>query len=260
VSSGQGISGIATPAQWQRSQKRLIVDGMTVWQRISGLAMAVSDAGGTLISELAAKLGIERGTPAPEKGVTFTIGVIALAAKMAKADGVVVPIEVETFRKVFSFAPDQARNVGRVFDLAKQDVAGFEAYADQIASLLKDDRKLLQNVLEGLMLVAVSDGIVHPREDAFLAVVAERFGFTQSQYRLFRARFVRDVDDPYEVLRLERSATDAEIKARYRQLVVDNHPDRLMGRGVPPEFVAVADRKLAAINAAYDAIAKERGL
>ncbi|MFM9625732.1 DnaJ domain-containing protein, partial [Streptomyces turgidiscabies] len=94
--------------------------------------------------------------------------------------------------------------------------------------------------------------------DAFLAVVAERFGFTQSQYRLFRARFVRDVDDPYEVLRLERSATNAEVKARYRQLVIDNHPDRLMGRGVPPEFVAVADRKLAAINAAYEVIARER--
>ncbi len=232
---------------------------MTVWQKISGIATAVSDAGGTLLGELAAVLGLDR-TSNPEKGITFTIAVIALAAKMAKADGVVVPIEVETFRKVFSFAADQERNVARVFDLAKQDVAGFDSYAEQVAGLLKDDRKLLQNVLEGLMLVAIADGIVHPKENEYLSAVATRFGFTDSQFRLFRARFVKDVESPYELLRLEPTASDAEVKARYRQLVVDNHPDRLMGRGVPPEFVAVATRKMAAINAAYDVVAKERGL
>ncbi|MDX2204343.1 MAG: DnaJ family molecular chaperone [Hyphomicrobiaceae bacterium] len=233
---------------------------MTVWQRISGLALAVSGAGSTLLGELAGTLGLERTGTAPEKGVTFTIGVIALAAKMAKADGIVVPIEVETFRRVFAFAPEQAGNVARVFDLAKQDVAGYEIYADQIGRVLAADRKLLQNVLEGLMLVAIADGIVHPKEDAFLSTVAARFGFSDSQYRLFRARFVKDVESPYEVLRLEPTASDAEVRARYRQLVIDNHPDRLMGRGVPPEFVALADRKLAAINAAYDLIARERGM
>lgn len=233
---------------------------MTVWQRISGLATAVSDAGGALLNDIAEALGLDARSSQPQKDITFTIGVIALAAKMAKADGVVVPIEVETFRKVFAFDEDQTRNVARVFDLAKQDVAGFETYAERIALLLRDDRKLLQNVLEGLMLVAVSDGIVHPREDAFLATVAQRFGFTDSQYRHFRARFVSDPDSPYDILRLSPDATDAEIRARYRALVMDNHPDRLIGRGVPPEFIEVANRKLAAINAAYDAIARERGL
>lgn len=233
---------------------------MTVWQKISGLAAAVSDAGGNLLGGLASAFGVVwEGTP-PEKGTTFTIGVIALAAKMAKADGVVVPIEVATFRKVFSFDPDQERNVSRVFDLAKGDVAGFESYAEQIASLLKDDRKLLQNVLEGLMLVAIADGIVHPKEDAFLTDVARLFGFTEANYHHFRARFVRDPEDPYEVIGIGRDADDNAVKARYRSLVIDNHPDKLMGRGVPPEFVEVANRKLAAINAAYARIAEERGL
>jgi DnaJ like chaperone protein len=233
---------------------------MTVWQKISGLATAVTDAGGNLLGGLAALLGLDWTGGPPEKGMTFTIGVIALAAKMAKADGVVVPIEVSTFRKVFAFEADQARNVERVFDLAKQDVAGFEAYAGQIAALLKDDRKLLQNVLEGLMLVAIADGIVHPKEDAFLAAVAQTFGFTDSQYRHFRARFVRDADSPYEVLGVPPDATNEAVKARYRALVIDNHPDKLMGRGVPPEFIELANRKLAAINAAYAIVAKERGL
>lgn len=233
---------------------------MTIWQKISGLATAVSDAGGNLLGGFASALGMGWDSVPPEKGITFTIGVIALAAKMAKADGVVVPIEVATFRKVFAFEPDQERNVRRVFDLAKQDVAGYESYAEQIASVLRDDRKLLQNVLEGLMLVAIADGIVHPREDAFLAGVASQFGFSASQYRHFRARFVKDPDDPYEVIGVARDASDEAVKARYRSLVIDNHPDKLVGRGVPPEFVELANRKLAAINAAYAKIVKDRRL
>ena len=129
------------------------------------------------------------------------MAVIALSAKMAKADGVVSPLEHDAFAEVFRFAPEQAGNVEHVFNLAKQDVAGYEAYADQIAALLEDDRKLLQHVLEGLMYVAAADGVLHPKEDAFLKSVAARFGFSDSEFRFFRARFVTDNGSPYDVLR-----------------------------------------------------------
>lgn len=233
---------------------------MTVWQKISDFAGAVGDAGGGLLGELAHVFGLERAGGAPERDVAFTIGVVALSAKMAKADGVVSPLEVEAFRKVFEAKPSEAENVTRVFNLAKQDVAGYEAYADEIAKLLRDDRKLLQDVLEGLLHVAAADGVLHPKEDQYLADVASRFGFSQSEYRFFRARFISDGCNPYDVLKLSPAATNEEIKARHRKLVIDNHPDKLMGRGVPREFVEIATRKLAAINAAYDTIARERGL
>jgi DnaJ like chaperone protein len=233
---------------------------MTVWQKISGFATAVGDAGGSVLHELAGVLGLERAAAAPEKSIVFTIAVIALSAKMAKSDGIVSQREVEAFRQVFRFSEDESRNVERVFNLAKQDVAGFEAYADQVASLLKDDRRLLQHVLEGLMHVAAADGSLHPSEEAFLKAVSDRFGFSESEFRFFRARFVKDCDNPYDVLRLDPKATNAEIKAQYRQLVLNNHPDRLMATGVPAEFIDLATRKLAAINAAYETIAKERGL
>ncbi len=234
---------------------------MTVWQRISGLATAVSDAGGDLLGGLTGALGLNRHGGEPQKDVAFTIAVIALSAKMAKADGVVSPLELAAFREVFRFAPEEAGNVEHVFNLAKQDVAGYEAYADQIATLLEGDRKLLQHVLEGLMYVAAADGILHPREDDFLKSVAARFGFSDSEFRFFRARFIDDHGgNPYDALRLSPDASDAEVKARYRQLVRDNHPDRLMANGVPAEFLELATRKLAAINAAYDIIARERGL
>jgi DnaJ like chaperone protein len=233
---------------------------MTVWQKISGLATAVGDAGGDLIGGLAGALGLYRHGDEPQKDVAFTIAVIALSAKMAKADGVVSPLEHDAFTEVFRFAPEQARNVERVFDLAKQDVAGFETYAGQIATLFKGDRKLLQHVLEGLMHVAAADGVLHPKEDEFLEAVAARFGFSDSEFRYFRARFVTDSGSPYDVLRLSPDATDAEVKAQYRKLVLDNHPDRLMANGVPAEFLELSTRKVAAINVAYETIARERGL
>lgn len=233
---------------------------MTVWQKISGLAGAVSDAGGGLLGDLAHVFGLERGAGEPENDVAFTIGVIALSAKMAKADGVVSPLEVEAFKRIFQASPDEVANIERVFNLAKQDVAGYQAYADQIATLLKDRKKLLQDVLEGLLHVATADGVLHPKEDEYLADVATRFGFAPSEFRYFRARFVKDNCNPYDVLRLGPDARNDEIKAQHRKLVIDNHPDKLMGRGVPAEFVEIATRKLAAINAAYDVIAKERRL
>jgi DnaJ like chaperone protein len=101
---------------------------------------------------------------------------------------------------------------------------------------------------------------LHPEEDRFLQSVASRFGFSDSEFRFFRARFVHDNANPYDVLRLAPDATNEEVKAQYRKLVRDNHPDQLMARGVPAEFIDLATRKLAAINAAYETIAKERGL
>jgi DnaJ like chaperone protein len=233
---------------------------MTVWQKISDLATVVGDAGGSLLDQLGRTFGVNRPDGEPLKDIGFTIAVIALSAKMAKADGVVSPLELKAFADVFRYSPEEARNVERVFDMAKQDTAGYEAYADQIAALLKDDRKLLQHVLEGLMHVGTADGVLHPQEDEFLKSVATRFGFSDSEYRFFRARFVVDNANPYDALRLTPEASDAEVKAQYRKLVRDNHPDRLMANGVPAEFIELATRKLAAINDAYDTIARERGL
>jgi DnaJ like chaperone protein len=233
---------------------------MTVWQKISDLATTVGDAGESLLGDLGRVFGLARPDGEPQKDIAFTIAVVALSAKMAKADGMVSPLELKAFAEVFRYAPEDAHNVERVFDLAKQDVAGYQAYADQIAALLKDDRKLLQHVLEGLMYVAAADGVLHESEDAFLQDVATRFGFSDSEFRFFRARFVKDHDNPYDALRLTPKASDAEVKAQYRKLVRDNHPDRLMANGVPAEFIELANRKLAAINAAYETIARERGL
>lgn len=192
--------------------------------------------------------------------LAFTVAVVALSAKMAKADGVVSQIERDAFQETFKTSPDEAQNVARIFDLAQQDVAGFESYAQQMADLLVSEPQLKRDVFEGLFNIAAADGILHRAEETYLEQVAEIFGYPKEIYRSVRAQFVHDPDDAYTVLGLSPSASAEDIKARYRQLVRETHPDVMVARGVPEEFVDMATRKLAAINAAYERIERERRL
>ncbi len=113
-------------------------------------------------------------------------------------------------------------------------------------------------MFECLFHVASADGVLHTAEEHFLKQIADIFGISEQTYRNIRRVFVIDPDDPYKVLGLPHDISDAALKKAYLQLVKDNHSDRLAAHGVPREFQAVADRKLAAINVAYDAIKQER--
>lgn len=198
--------------------------------------------------------------PSPaQKQVAFTIAFVSLAAKMAKADGVAVEVETEAFEKCFYVPPEERANVLRVFHLASKDVAGFEVYAERIASLFQDNPAVLRDVFECLFHIAAADGVLHHGEEAFLKAVADRFGFSEGDYEAVRHFFVLDEENPYHTLGVAPDISDAALRTHYKQLVIDNHPDKLAGQGVPAEFLVVANRKLAAINAAYEAILAARG-
>jgi DnaJ like chaperone protein len=220
---------------------------MSIWGKITDVAGAF--------------LRVLTGPAGADANITFTIAVIALSAKMAKADGVVTDDEIEAFERLFRVHPDEAANVRRIFDLARRDTAGYETYARQIARLFAGNPALLEDILDGLFEIAKADGVLHPGELALLERVAEIFGFAPNEFRRIRAsHFAPDAADPYVVLGVAYDASDEEIHRTYRRLVRENHPDSLMGRGVPPEFVRLATDKLAAINVAYDRIEAERGL
>ncbi len=216
----------------------------------------------TALDRLLCGLGLGPCPDCPQQTntIAFTIAVVALGAKLAKADGYVSNIEVETFHRVFKTPPDQASNVQRIYDLAKKDTAGFESYAHQISKLLSGNATLKQDVFEGLFHIAAADGILHHGEDKYLRRIGEIFGFTDDEFRATRAMFVHDPDDAYTVLGVHPGIGDEELKNHYRQLVRDNHPDAAIARGVPEAFVEMANRKLASINAAYEEVARERGL
>jgi DnaJ like chaperone protein len=224
---------------------------MSVWGRLAEAAAEIA-AGARRVFD-------HDGGGKPEHQVAFTIGVIALGAKMAKADGVVTRDEVIAFREVFKVPEREMENVSRIFNAAKQDSLGYEAYAARLAFLLKDNRKLLQDVLEGLFHIALADGVFHPNEERFLAEVAKRFGFTDTEFSYVRARHMRPAKaSPYEVLGIPPGIDNKALKAHYHKLLLDNHPDKMIARGVPPEFVCFATKTVAAINAAYAEIARER--
>jgi len=230
---------------------------MTIWQRFPNVAAGLAKAG-SVVAFLRNLAGAS--PPAdPRSTIAFTIGLIALSAKMAKSDGVVTSDEVEAFSRLMHVPPDETARVRQVFDLTKQDVAGYDAYARQVAELLAGNQAILLQVLEGLFVVAAADGVLHEREETYLKSVADIFGISASDFRYVRALFVRDAGNPYEILGLSPAASDAEINARHRKLVVQHHPDRLSGLGEGTDLVAAANRKLAAINAAFDTLRKERG-
>jgi DnaJ like chaperone protein len=231
---------------------------MSIWGKVGGAGAGFLMGGpiGALVGAVAGHFNFDREA---DPGIVFTIAVIALAGKMAKADGAVSDAELDAFARVFRVPPQEEANVRRIFNLARQDVAGYESYAQQIARLYVGNPAVLEDVLDGLFEIAKADGVLHPAEAAFLERVADIFGFAPNEYRRIRAsHFAPELTDPYVILGVSYVASDEEIKQTYRRLVRENHPDSLMARGVPAEFVKLANDKLAAINSAYEAIQKER--
>ncbi len=250
---------------------------MSIWGKVMGgaagfalggpIGALVGAAAGHAYDVMRADAGDRRDStagPDPLRSVTFTIGVIVLGAKMAKADGAVSRSEVNTFKRVFHIPPEDMKAVGRIFDRAKSDAVGFEPYARQIAHLFRDRPAVLEELLEGLFRIAEADGVLHDAEIAYLRRVAEIFGISAYDFeRVASGRAARRGQpevDPYTVLGVVRSASNDDIKQAYRRLLREHHPDRLIAQGMPKEFIDVATEKMATINVAYDQIKAERGL
>ena len=224
---------------------------MSIWTRISDALAALASGEG--LSAVFDKL-----RSPPERSVAFTIAVIALSAKMAKADGLVTRDEVTAFREVFQIAQADEAGAARVFNLARQDVAGFEDYANRIKGMFSEEATTLCDLMEGLFHIAMADGVYHPNEDAFLERVAEIFGLPDAEFRSLRSRFVPDAKpDPYTVLGVQPDTPIEEIRKIWRQMVRESHPDRMIARGVPEEAVKLAEKRMVDINRAWEEISED---
>ena len=243
---------------------------MSIWGKIIGgvAGFALGGPLGALLGTAAGHFMVDRPRgSAPDddadgtRRIAFTIGVIALGAKMAKADGTVTPDEIRAFREVFRVPPEEMGNVGRVFDQARRDAQGFEPYARQIAELLVGRRTVLEDLLDGLFHIAKADRFIHPGEIAYLHEVARIFGFSDQDFaRIREGHLGPDEADPYRILGIGRDASDDLVKKAYRKLMRDHHPDTVIAQGMPKEFVEVANQKVASINDAYDRVTRQRGI
>jgi DnaJ like chaperone protein len=232
---------------------------MSVWGKIAGLAAGYALGGvpGALIGAMAGHFTLDR---VNDNQVVFTIALISLAAKMTRADGSVSPIEVKAVQDVLRVPDSEQRNMERVFQLAQEDVAGFDTYAKQVASIYADSPQVLEDVLDVLFFIAYADGHLHPAELQYLQIVADIFQIDKSIFDGVQARHDGSVQDPYIILGVARHADDATVRAAWLKSVRDNHPDQLQARGMPQEMIHIATARMAAINDAWRTISKERGV
>jgi len=194
----------------------------------------------------------------------FAIAVVVLAAKLAKCDGPVKRSEIEAFRRQFRIPAESVRDIGRLFDMARDSAEGFESYAEQLGETFADNRGMLEDVLAALFVVARADGAINQREQAFLARTHRAFGLNEAGWDRaeggLRRPSLDSEPDAYALLGVTRKTPNDAIRATWKRLMRENHPDSLASRGVPAEFIARANDKVARINAAWDRIKRERGL
>jgi DnaJ like chaperone protein len=221
---------------------------MSIWTRITEIVSALAARGEGLLALFERRR--------PDRSVAFTIAVIGLGAKMAKADGLVRPTEVSAFREVFQIDRADEAAAARVFNLARQDIAGYDAYARRIARMFRHEPQVLEDILEGLFQIALADGRYHEGEEEFLRTVARIFRVPDLAFTCIENRHLEGHrDDPWEVLGVPRGADLATVRARWRELVRTHHPDKMIARGLPPETVNLANARIAAINHAWEEIA-----
>jgi DnaJ like chaperone protein len=222
---------------------------MSFWRKIAGLAARNLDEAECDVCP----------PGLPGEDPAFSTAVTALGAKLAKADGEAQAHEYAAFARVFQADAASQGNVRRLYQLARQTTRGFEGYARRLQKRYRACPQLLEDVLDGLFFVATSDGVVTGDEIAYLRRVSELFGQSPLVFRRLKATHMgSEAGDPYAVLGVAHDASDADLRAAWRAMLSESHPDRARGRGLPAEFVEVAELKAAAINSAFDAAMRER--
>jgi DnaJ like chaperone protein len=244
---------------------------MALWPKIlmGAAGFAVGGPIGALVAGFAAHayeddvrrlIGRAEAEADPTRTTAFTIGVIALGAKMASVDGEVTPEEMRAFRQVFVLEDEELANLERVFALARKQPDSYEAYARQLAELFEPGSPVLEELVHCLFHVATADGELKPEEHEYVRHVAELFGFDDYAFQRLSAHHMEFMScEPCLLLGVPADAPVADIKAAYRRLVREHHPDRLIGQGMPAEAVRVATDKMVTITQAYERLKEQRG-
>lgn len=232
---------------------------MSIWGKILGTAMGLAIGGplgalGGLAAGHAVDVGAARMGRGERAQVAFTIAAIALAAKMARADGYASEDEFAVFQRLFHVEASERPNAERFYNLAKRSTDGFESYARQARGIIGAGSPALDDLVEALLMIAVADGVTAD-ELAYVDSVRREFGIDDASYAKIKARYLApDRDDPYVVLGVPPGADRETVRRAYLALVKRHHPDRHYAEGTPAEFIRVADLRMAEINAAYAAI------
>ena len=241
---------------------------MTIWGKIIGSATGFAFGGpiGALLGGAAGhaldKFKAKQKLPEDLalKQIGFTIGVIVLSAKMAKADGNVTKSEIKAFKEKIKIPDNEIKNVARLWDQAKKTTNGFEVYAKQISNLLKKKSPVLEELLNLLVVIAEADGKITRLEKIYLKEVSIIFGFSDQDFERIYSSKLNKIIDPYQTLGVSKDSSLEEIKNKWKTLAKKYHPDRLIAQGIPQDIIESSTYRLKEINHAWDLIKKKYDL
>tara|TARA_B100001013_G_scaffold123287_1_gene71653 strand:+ start:343 stop:1080 length:738 start_codon:yes stop_codon:yes gene_type:complete len=194
-----------------------------------------------------------------QKQNVFALCIIVLSAKIAKADGQVTKEEIYTFKEKFNIQAEEMSEVSKIFNEAKKSSFGFKNIADQVGNLFSDNKVLLEQLLNNLFYIAEADGLTSSNEVEVLRSISQSFHFNETDFqRIFHSRLNNKESDPYKILGVTREDSDNNIRKKWIKLSKEHHPDYLIAKGMPKEFIKEANKELSSINLAYDKIKELR--
>lgn len=203
---------------------------------------------------------------------------VALLAKVAKADGKVGELEAElikhTLNDISSHFENSEEVRGRLKELYNNEKDNFSnllILCDRLYSLTKNSYETRLTYLEYLLNLAFIDGEFSKAEKEITEDIAQALKIEQNDYFSFISKLeafytnskeqqALSIEKAYEVLNSNPNDDDASIKKKYRDLVKENHPDIISGRGESQNKIDEATKKLQEINEAYEIIKKSRGV
>lgn len=231
---------------------------MTIWGIIIGGAAGFA-LGGPIGALLGAAAGHIAGrglaqvvAPEQTRHVAFTVAVIALSAKMARTDGVVTQSEINAFRSRVDIPQKDIKQVAKFWDLARETQDGFQSYAKQTVTLFGERAPILEQLLDLLFHIAKADGDITEAEWAYLRETAFIFGYDDKEFARLSEIYGSDNPPPHHILGIAKDAPLTKIRAAWMRLAKEHHPDHLIAKGMPAEFVDNATDRLARINRAYE--------
>ena len=199
-----------------------------------------------------------------EAQFTFFVAAFSMLGKLAKADGRVSEEEIDAVNKFMLYDlnldPESRMAAMNIFNAAIESSESFDDFATQFYSQFRVQPQMLELMIDILLRVSIADGTMSESEERLIRSAVRIFNFGDERYKKLKSKYVQEFGKYYATLGCGKNDTDEHIKSRYRKLVMEYHPDKIVSKGLPEEFTKFAQDKFREIQDAYDSIRKERGI
>ncbi|MBN1626814.1 MAG: TerB family tellurite resistance protein [Deltaproteobacteria bacterium] len=191
----------------------------------------------------------------------YFISMFSILGKLAKADGAINREEiavVDKFIKTLRIPEQEKMFAQRIFNEAKDSGYSIVDFAEQLYRMNSRQPTVLLSFMDLLFKLAAADGALHRSEEEALIEIRDVFRISEQQFDNIKACYFKETDRYYKILNCTPEDSDQQIKAAYKRLVKDFHPDTVISKGLPEEFVQFATGRFQEIQNAYENIRKER--